>query len=182
MDNVGVLKKFVGLVTDGYASPKLARIIRVDGACADVKILRNDGSVDDDYPELPKCPLPSRLTENSGYFGAPIPGALCLVVFSCGDLSKPYIVAVYSEVSSDGVLLRSGGKELHLASDGITIKSGTNVVTVADESLTIQAPLATIEINNAGVTLTALSLILNGEILINGNVNCSGAVHAANIP
>jgi len=182
MDNIDTLRKFVGLVTDGYAKPRLARIVRVKGARADVHIVRNDGSIDDDYPEIPNCPLPSRLTDNSGYFGAPVKGALCLVVFSSGDISRPYIVAVYTDISTDGVLLRNGDNELHLSEDSITIKSGDNEVAIADKSVTIQTPLATIGLSDSGITLSALSLILEGEILINGNVSCSGTIHATNIP
>jgi hypothetical protein len=165
-NNIETLKKFVGLVTDGYAKPRLARIVRVKGARADVNIVRNDGSIDDDYPEIPNCPLPSRLTDNSGYFGAPVQGALCLVVFSSGDISKPYIVAVYTDVAADSVVMRNGTSEIKLEKEKISIQSGS----------------IKIIINDSGVTLSTVALEMNGEIFINGNINCSGTVNAANIP
>jgi len=181
MNHMDALKKFVDLATEKGGASRLARIVRVKGARADVKIVRNDGSIDADFPELPDCPLPSRLTGTSGYYSAPVPGALCLVSFPSEDISKPYIVAVYSDVAADGVTLRNENQEIQIT-DKISLRTKNSKVEISTDGVTVQTALANITINDTGVALTAVSFTLNGEMVVNGTINCSGPVTAPNIP
>jgi len=176
MDNMGTLRRFVDIVSKDYEKPKIGKIVRVKGNCADIRILRNDGSFDDNYPEIPSCPYPSLLTDNGGIYFKPRMGLVCVVAFASGDLSKPYIVSIHGEQkSNDGeILILNGNSTVVVGKDSIAMNIGNNAIEADSNGVTIRTSTSTMRMDQIGVTIDALMLTINGALNVNGNILCTG--------
>jgi len=149
MDNILLMKEFLRLAFDHPVVIRKAKIIRCDISdyTATVQILKNDGSVDETFPEIPKVDIPIIWGRNGcGVFCPPEKGSLCDVMFVGGDINFPVINSI------------RGNKHTSIAEDGeFIIKNQTSSIKITPDCIEIDG-----------------DVIVNGSFHVDGDITTNG--------
>jgi len=166
MDSVRLMKEFLRIVFDHPVVIRKGKIVRCDTSdyTATVRILNNDGSEDEKFPEIPKVDIPIIWGRtNCGVFCPPEKDSICDVMFIGSDINFPVIISIRSNhhvpTVEDGALI---------------IKNQSSCFKITKDTIEIIGD--TINFSCDKLQLTANEIYLKGDVTVNGAFHVNGDI------